>query len=153
MAPGKGQGCFAGCQWTSLAPDRGRWHQCPIQYKDLWYDGDLCSEVPKAQLESVNPIDDNPSSWLGQSEEGRHNTWLASAWKKSSWELSLIIVTGHLPDRPTIPTFSWRFVQKFSCLSTSWPKGKVQKKKETCFSSGGPPPPHRNETFFFCTFR
>ena len=42
--------------------------------EDLWYDGDLSSEVLKAQLEDVNPIDENSSSWLGQSEEGCHNT-------------------------------------------------------------------------------
>ena len=47
---------------------------CNIASEDLWYDGDLCSEVLEAQPESVNAINDNPAGWFGQSEEGRHNT-------------------------------------------------------------------------------
>ena len=47
---------------------------CNIASEDLWYDGDLCSEVLEAQLESVNAINDNPAGWFGQSEKGRYNT-------------------------------------------------------------------------------
>ena len=57
---------------------------CNTVSEDLWYDGDPCSEVLEAQLESINPINDNPAGWLGQSEEGCHNTGLASTWKNYS---------------------------------------------------------------------
>ena len=49
-------------------------YMCNIMIEDLWYNGDLCSEVLKAQFERISSINDNPASWFGESEEGCHNT-------------------------------------------------------------------------------